>query len=51
MRSSHVQKDILHTAAAYLKAGGILVYSTCTLNKKENENQVAVPAGTSRRMN
>jgi 16S rRNA (cytosine967-C5)-methyltransferase len=35
-----VQKDILTAAAPYLKQDGILVYSTCTLNKKENENQV-----------
>ena len=25
----------------YLKAGGVLIYSTCTLNKKENEKVVA----------
>ena len=35
-----IQRNILHTAASYLKPEGILVYSTCTLNKKENENQV-----------
>lgn len=32
-----VQYNILKTASAYVKRGGILVYSTCTLNKKENE--------------
>ena len=33
-----VQYDILTTSSKYLKKGGILVYSTCTLNKAENEN-------------
>ncbi|MBR0277817.1 MAG: 16S rRNA (cytosine(967)-C(5))-methyltransferase RsmB, partial [Clostridia bacterium] len=32
-----VQRKILETAHKYLKQGGILVYSTCTLNKDENE--------------
>jgi len=31
-----LQKKILDTASAYVKEGGILVYSTCTLNKEEN---------------
>lgn len=35
------QRDILHASSSYLKENGILVYSTCTLNQKENENQVA----------
>lgn len=35
-----VQQKILQTSAAYVKEDGILVYSTCTLNKKENENQI-----------
>ena len=35
-----VQKNILEANAPYLKAGGIMVYSTCTLNRKENEGQV-----------
>lgn len=35
-----VQKQILEACSAYLKREGILVYSTCTLNRKENENQV-----------
>lgn len=34
------QKKILDNAAGYLKTGGKLVYSTCTLNKKENERQI-----------
>lgn len=35
-----IQKRILETSALYLKDNGKLVYSTCTLNKKENEKQV-----------
>lgn len=35
-----VQKNILQTSSSYLKIGGILVYSTCTINPNENENQV-----------
>lgn len=36
-----IQKQILDMNAKYLKKNGILVYSTCTLNKKENERQIA----------
>lgn len=36
-----VQRKILMTNAPYVKTGGIMVYSTCTLNKKENEKQIA----------
>jgi len=32
-----LQYNILSVCANYVKPGGILVYSTCTLNKKENE--------------
>lgn len=32
-----LQYEILSNAAKYLKKGGRLVYSTCTLNKKEND--------------
>ena len=35
------QKKLLESAAKYLKSGGTMVYSTCTLNKKENELQIA----------
>ena len=35
-----LQRKILNNSAMYLKKDGILVYSTCTLNKKENENQI-----------
>ncbi|OON95317.1 MAG: 16S rRNA (cytosine(967)-C(5))-methyltransferase [Candidatus Epulonipiscioides saccharophilum] len=34
------QKSIAKTAASFLKPGGSLVYSTCTLNKTENELMV-----------
>lgn len=36
-----LQLQILNTSSKYLKQGGTLVYSTCTLNKKENEKVVA----------
>lgn len=50
------QSSILDTAAALLKAGGRLVYSTCTIDPAENEEQVAgipcpppgVPGGPAR---
>lgn len=35
-----IQTDILASSARFLKPGGRLVYSTCTVNKKENERQV-----------
>ena len=35
------QSAILDTAAALLKAGGRLVYSTCTIDPAENQQQVA----------
>lgn len=34
------QKQILENAAKYLKVGGAMVYSTCTLFEEENENVV-----------
>ena len=34
------QREILASAATYVKKNGCLVYSTCTLNKKENEEAV-----------
>ncbi len=36
-----IQKKVLENAARYVKKGGILLYSTCTLNKKENEERLA----------
>lgn len=35
-----LQRKILENAAAYVKDDGTLVYSTCTVNKKENEENV-----------
>lgn len=35
-----LQKKLISTAAHYVKHGGVLVYSTCTLNKQENESVV-----------
>ncbi len=35
-----LQLEILKTSSLYLKNGGRLIYSTCTLNKKENEKVV-----------
>ncbi|MCR4944293.1 MAG: 16S rRNA (cytosine(967)-C(5))-methyltransferase RsmB [Clostridium sp.] len=35
-----VQRQIMENAWGYLKKGGIMVYSTCTLNKEENEENV-----------
>lgn len=36
-----LQKQILETAIQYLKPGGRLLFSTCTINQEENENQFA----------
>lgn len=35
-----IQKDILVNATKYVKDGAFLIYSTCTINKEENEDQV-----------
>lgn len=35
------QWDILHDAVAMLKPGGKLAYSTCTFNRRENEETIA----------
>jgi 16S rRNA (cytosine967-C5)-methyltransferase len=39
-RLGHLQKRIVDQVAHYLKTGGVLVYSTCTLTKDENEDIV-----------
>ncbi len=36
-----LQRQILNTVHSYVKHGGILIYSTCTIDKKENEDNVA----------
>src|SRR5688572_276498 len=40
LRLSELQRKILRQAASYLKAEGVLVYSTCTLTAHENEKIV-----------
>jgi len=35
-----LQKEIIDNVATYVKPGGTLIYSTCTINKKENRVQV-----------
>lgn len=35
-----LQYSILNNVCQYVKVGGVLVYSTCTMNKKENEKQI-----------
>ena len=34
-----IQRELLDASAEMVKPGGSLIYSTCTLNKKENEKQ------------
>lgn len=40
-RMATLQRDILAAGAAALRPGGTLVYATCTLSPRENEQQVA----------
>ncbi len=35
-----IQREILHQAVAMLKPGGMMVYSTCTFDKREDEEQI-----------
>ena len=37
---AQLQRRILKNAAAYVKPGGTLIYSTCTITKEENDMQV-----------
>lgn len=39
-RLPEIQKAILLASSKYLKSGGVLLYSTCTLLKRENEDVV-----------
>lgn len=41
-RLAGLQGRILRKGAAALRPGGVLVYSTCTISRRENEDQVAV---------
>ena len=34
-----IQEKIMNNGAKYLKSGGVMVYSTCTIFKEENERQ------------
>lgn len=36
----NIQRNILMNASKYVKIGGKLIYSTCTLNKDENEKNI-----------
>lgn len=35
-----LQREILEVVTQYVKAGGTMIYSTCTINKEENEKNV-----------
>ncbi len=35
------QRAIIHSASKYLKADGVMIYSTCSINKLENEQVVS----------
>ena len=38
---AQLQRDILSVVWQYVKPGGVLVYSTCTINRKENQDNAA----------
>ena len=37
---SEIQRNILNACARYVAPGGVLVYATCTISRRENEEQV-----------
>ena len=37
---AELQRKILHNAASYVKPGGVLIYSTCTVSARENQENV-----------
>ena len=41
VRLASLQSDMLQNTAALVKPGGVLIYSTCTLEPEENEDTVA----------
>lgn len=36
-----LQRNMLHTVCNYVKEGGVLLYSTCTIHRRENEGNVS----------
>jgi len=40
-RLSRTQRDLLEEAAAALRPGGVVVYSTCSLEPEENRDVIA----------
>ncbi|MGL5916242.1 MAG: hypothetical protein ACRCZC_00875, partial [Culicoidibacterales bacterium] len=40
-----IQQALLQTALELINPDGIIVYSTCTINKKENEKQLEQLSG------
>ena len=40
-RLPDIQYKILDASSSYVKSGGVLVYSTCTVNRRENEDVVS----------
>jgi len=44
-RIAKLQKQLFETALTIVKPGGFISYSTCTLNKEENENVITASLG------